>query len=174
MSVHIIIDGYNLIRQSPALSRVDREDIEAGRDMLLRDLAAYRRIKRHPITVVFDGGNAPPFSRDRDRVGGIEIRYSRRGELADTVIMRMAAREREKALVVSSDREVVAFAAARGCATLGSRDFEEKMQLAAHMELKGGEETKDAGRGRGSTRKKGPRRRLPKKKRRNLKRVAKL
>ena len=174
MSVHIIIDGYNLIRQSPTLSRLDRQDIEAGRETLVTHLAAYRKVKRHPVTVVFDGVNAPAFSRDRDRVRGIEVRYSRRGELADTVIKRMAAREREKALVVSSDGEVVVFAAARGCATISSREFEEKMNMAAYMDLKGAEETEDTGRGRETTRKKGPRRRLPKKERRNRKRIAKL
>jgi predicted RNA-binding protein with PIN domain len=71
MSIHIIIDGYNLIRQSNSLSDLDRQDIQLGREALLDMLAAYQRIKRHMITVVFDGTNAPPFSQHENRVKGI-------------------------------------------------------------------------------------------------------
>ncbi len=66
-------------------------------------LAAYRKIKPHRITVVFDGHHSPAFSQQRARKKGIAIRFSRRGESADDLIKRMASKEREKALVVSSD-----------------------------------------------------------------------
>ena len=48
MGLHLIIDGYNLIRQSAELSRIDRQDITAGRDALLGHLAGYRRLKTPP------------------------------------------------------------------------------------------------------------------------------
>ena len=83
MSIHIIIDGYNLIRQSTALSRLDQQDIMLGRDALVDMLAAYRKIKPHRITVVFDGRHSPAFSQKRDQKKGIAIRFSRRGESAD-------------------------------------------------------------------------------------------
>ncbi|MGD8471493.1 MAG: NYN domain-containing protein, partial [Desulfobacteraceae bacterium] len=106
MSIHIIIDGYNLIRQSTALSNLDQQDIMLGRDALIDMLAAYRKMKPHRITVVFDGRQSPVFSPQRNRQRGISIWFSRSGESADEVIKRMANRDREKALVVSSDREV--------------------------------------------------------------------
>ena len=34
MSVHILIDGYNLIRQSPTLSAMDHCSLEEGRELL--------------------------------------------------------------------------------------------------------------------------------------------
>ena len=68
MAIHIIIDGYNLIRQSPTLSRLDRQDIASGREALVARLAAYRKLKPHRITVVFDGAQAPAFAAARDRV----------------------------------------------------------------------------------------------------------
>ncbi len=83
MSIHIIIDGYNLIRQSDSLYTLDRRDIQLGRKSLLDTLAAYKRIKRHKITVVFDGANAPYFSQRKDQMKGIEIKFSRGGESAD-------------------------------------------------------------------------------------------
>ena len=110
MPLHIIVDGYNLIRNSAALKMLDRQDIQLGREALVEMLAAYKKVKHHKITVVFDGADAPIFSQSHDRVKGITVRFSRAGETADDLIKRMAAHDREKALIVSSDREIAAAA----------------------------------------------------------------
>jgi hypothetical protein len=173
MSIHIIIDGYNLIRQSSSFSDLDRQDIQLGREALLDSLAAYQRIKHHKITVVFDGTNAPTFSQNKYRVKGISVKFSRKGELADSVIKRMVSREREKALVVSSDMDVVNFAATKGAATIRSSDFEEKITMAAYMDIKGIEREGD-GEWVPTTKKKGPSKRLSKRKRRDRIKIRKL
>lgn len=173
MSVHIIIDGYNLIRQSNRLSDLDRQELQLGREALLDTLAAYKRKAPHRITVVFDGIRAPEYIDHRERIQGIDVTYSSRGESADTVIMRMAARKREKALVVSSDREIIQSVSARGAATISSPEFEHKITEALYgdMDLANTEENTGWV---PTTRKKGPRRRLSKKNRRNLKKINKL
>ena len=173
MSIHIIIDGYNLIRQSSSFSDLDRQDIQLGREALLDSLAAYQRIKHHKITVVFDGANAPTFSRNKYRVKGISVKFSHKGELADSVIKRMVSREREKALVVSSDMDVVNFAATKGAATIRSSDFEEKITMAAYMDIKGIEREGEDG-WIPTTKKKGPSKRLSKRKRRDRIKTRKL
>ena len=150
MSIHIIIDGYNLIRQSNTLSMIDRQDIQLGREALIDTLIAYQKIKRHMITVVFDGTNAPSFSQRKNRVQGITVKFSRSGEVADAVIKRMVSREKEKALVVSSDLEIVNFATAKGAATISSAVFEEKISQALFMENKGVESKEDRGWVRGT------------------------
>ena len=173
MPIHIIIDGYNLIRQSPDLSRLDRHDLQAGREALIDLLARYKKIKAHKITVVFDGTRAPGFSLERDRHKGIAVVFSRRGETADSVIKNMAAREREGVLVVSSDRDVTAVAQSRGAAIIESPAFEQKLMLVAYLETKGLDEEPDTG-WQPTTRKKGPRRRLSKKARRSKAKIRKL
>jgi predicted RNA-binding protein with PIN domain len=173
MSIHLIIDGYNLIRQSHELSSLDRRNLELGREALLDRLAIYKRLKRHKITVVFDGTNASDITQQKDRVKGVEIRFSREGESADTVIKRMAATERERALVVSSDRDVVNYAASRGAATVSSPVFEEKVAMAATINHKGAD-SDDEGGWIPTTKKKGPRRRQSKKDRRSRVKIRKL
>jgi predicted RNA-binding protein with PIN domain len=173
MAIHIIIDGYNLIRQSPTLRMLDRRDLEMGRDALLRRLAAYRKLRPHRITVIFDGADAPLPTGDRDRVSGIEVRFSRGGESADAVIRRMAAREKERALVVSSDRGVVDFAAGRGAAVIESPAFEERIEMAVFADQKGAEDPPAEG-WSATTRKKGPRKRAPKRQRKNRRKLRKL
>jgi len=173
LPIHIIIDGYNLIRQSTELSRLDRHELQSGREALIDLLASYKKIKAHKITVVFDGTGAPGFSRNRDRIKGIAVIFSHRGETADNVIKKMAASEKEGALVVSSDRAVTSFAQSRGSAIIDSISFEQKLMLAGYLEAKGLDEEPDSG-WKPTTRKKGPRRRLSKKARRSKAKINKL
>jgi predicted RNA-binding protein with PIN domain len=173
MSVHIIIDGYNLIRQSSRFAALDRRDLQEGREALIAALSAYRKLRPHPITVVFDAALAIDGGMRRDRQGGVEIRFSGYGESADSLIRRMAAVERERALVVSSDRAVADGAAACGAAVIDAPAFEQRLDMALAM---AGDEG-PAGASSGwvpTTRKKGPSRRLPKRKRRNSARLDKL
>lgn len=174
MSLHIIIDGYNLIRRSNNLSSFDHMDIQTGREALIDTLVSYNRLKHHDITVVFDGINAPLFSQNNDKIKGIHIRFSHNGESADSVIKRMAAEEREKALIVSSDMDIVKFSATQGAATISSSKFEEKMILASYMDVKGTDIESDYSGWVPTTKKKGPSKRRSKRERKNRLRIRKL
>jgi len=173
MSIHIIIDGYNLIRQSKRLSILDLQDIQLGRDTLVDMLAAYKKVKSHRITVVFDGTTAPLFSQQRNRHKGISIIFSHEGESADTVIKKMARKERQRALVVSSDQDIVQSTAASGAATVSAHDFENKLTMS--MDMDGLQFDRDDYNGwRPTTKKKGPGRRLSKRQRKNSAKILKL
>ncbi|MDO9515826.1 MAG: NYN domain-containing protein [Syntrophales bacterium] len=126
--MHIIIDGYNLIRQSDSLRRLERLSLERGRGELIRRVAGYRRLRGHKMTVVFDGWMTGPAEEERLREDGVHIVYSGRGETADEVIKRMARAERgSEIIVVSSDREVADSAVKAGGVAISSPEFEERM-----------------------------------------------
>ena len=173
MSIHIIVDGYNLIRQSKSLRHLDQQSLELGRDALIASLAEYKRLKPHKITVVFDGPHAPYPAPSKDQVKGIRILFSRGSQSADGVIIGMARAEREKALVVSSDREVVRSAETFGAATINVESFENKIALAVEMREFSADRDDPEG-WKPTTKKKGPRRRLSKRKRRNRNKIKKL
>jgi predicted RNA-binding protein with PIN domain len=173
MPIHVIIDGYNLIRQSHILSELDRLDLQKGREALVDRLASYKRNKLHKITIVFDGANALSFSQTRDYIKGIGVMFSRGGESADTVIKRMAQSEREKALVVSSDMDVVKVAESYGAATISSPEFEEKLSISEYKYAKGTHDEAESS-WIPTTKKKGPSRRLSKRLRRNRLKIRKL
>lgn len=122
--MNILIDGYNLIRQSVELRRFERQSLEAGRKALIAWLSEYKSRKDHRITVVFDGWVSGPVQEERDYSSGIHIIYSPRGIKADDVLKRITASTDEEILVVSSDREITSYAARRGKATLSSLEFE--------------------------------------------------
>ncbi|HET6488208.1 MAG TPA: NYN domain-containing protein [Syntrophales bacterium] len=126
--MHIIVDGYNLIRQSDVLRLHERQGLEAGRRALVHLLAGYRKTRGHRITVVFDGWLGGPPQEERDREGGIEIIYSRRGEKADEVIKRLARQRTDETMVVTADRPVMDAAIRAGATAILSREFEARIR----------------------------------------------
>ena len=172
MALHLIIDGYNLIRQSPWLSLLDARDLEEGREALLRTLADYRQSRpQHKITVVFDGWQGGGLRESRDVRRGVGVVYSRRGERADEVIKRLLAREGRRAVMVSSDRELQDFADRKGATWVAAGEFEAQYLSPAEANLAGEEEDTATPR-RGA--KKGPARRLKKSLRQKRQRLRKL
>ncbi|MFO8112737.1 MAG: NYN domain-containing protein [Desulfosalsimonadaceae bacterium] len=175
MSLHVIIDGYNFIRQSEALRDFERQALEFGREALVERLVEYRRIKRHKITLVFDGSQKYFFPDANTSWKGVGIKFSRHGETADALIKKMARREKEKAVIVSNDRDIGRFAEANGATVLESGTFEEKLWMAEMMGSEESASESEPDRHRGNlTKKKGPAKKLPKKTRRAQKKTGKL
>ncbi len=174
MALHILIDGYNLIRQSPALSAKEYISTQEGRDALLELLAQYKKIKSHKITVVFDAAYGNSFAENKTRERGITIIFSRKGELADDVIKRIAAKERERAIVVTSDQDIVSFALRYGAATIDSREFEARLSMASYAAVKGDDAQGEERGWSKTTKKKGPARRPPKHRRKSRQKIGKL
>jgi predicted RNA-binding protein with PIN domain len=172
--IQLIVDGYNLIRQSPSLREVESRDLQMGREALINHLASYKRIRGHEITVVFDGWQAGSLTEKQQRQQGILVVYSRRHERADEVIKRMAKKWGQAAMVVTSDREVANFAEMVGATAVSSEEFEGKMGVAVVMEEKGVDGEEEGEVERKGTKKKGPGRRLSKRRRRAIERLKKL
>jgi predicted RNA-binding protein with PIN domain len=175
MSLHLIIDGYNLIRRSPSLSALDRQDLETGRAELIQRLATYRKLRPVPITVIFDGWNQMSLSESRTTERGIRVVFSKRGQKADELVIASARDMGEKAVVVTSDRQVQLEAQRHHATVISSEEFEIKMEMATYAVQKGiaSEDPSDRTETEG-TRKKGPSRRLPKAVRKAKRRIAKL
>jgi uncharacterized protein len=173
--MHIIIDGYNLIRQSDSLRRCERQSLQAGRQALINNLINYQREKGHKITVVFDGWENGEVMEERDQQGNINIIYSRRGEKADEVIKRIANNSAEEIFVVSSDREIVSYVVRRGKTSLSSIEFEMLMHKSIsessniHSYSPEDDDKNDR-----KSKKKGPARRLPRAERHAQTKIKKL
>lgn len=175
MPLHVIIDGYNFIRQSEGLRALERQALEFGREALVEQLVAYRQAKRHKITLVFDGSQKHFFPDASTSWKGVGIKFSRHGETADALIKKMALREKEKAVVVSNDRDIGRFAEAQGATVLASGKFEEKLRMAEMTGQEMPASEREPARYRGKhTKKKGPAKKLPKKARRAQKKTGKL
>ena len=174
--MRIIIDGYNLIRQSDFFRRYEKQSLEEGRRSLISHLAEYKNKKGHNITVVFDGWESGAPQEERNREKNISVIYSRRGEKADEVIKRLADASAEETVIVSSDREIASYVSRRGKTVLTSGEFEMLMGKAIIEQpmsmLADNKETDDEPDSR--TGKKGPAKRLPRARRHKQAKIKKL
>ena len=120
MSLHYIIDGYNVIKQVTFLSGKKLRD---GREGLVRFIEQYRPqgSRRNQVTIVFDGRAevlSPEMKTD------IRIIFSRNEE-ADDVIKRMMEKAANpgQCIVVSDDKAVVFFCRSVGAKGQSVKDF---------------------------------------------------
>ena len=158
----IAIDGYNFIKQSPELQRLEQVELQKAREGLIEQLRRYKRLKGHSIIVVFDGRQEGPLAGHRERSGGIDVIFSKPGEKADDVLKRVSAEKRGGIMVVTSDRDVAYFAEKKGATVIDVPDFAERMEMARYYDLKGsGQEPPESARLIAPA-KKGPSHRLPK------------
>jgi predicted RNA-binding protein with PIN domain len=115
----IVIDGYNLIGSESGLSGA----LEHKRNWLIKQLVRYQEIKKFNLTVVFDGWRSGQAHEAAERVGGIAVVYSRLGEKADAVIVRMARFQSSGAGVVTFNREIRSAVEKLGAVTVSAAEF---------------------------------------------------
>jgi predicted RNA-binding protein with PIN domain len=122
--MEIIIDGYNVIGSDTGLTG----NLEHRRNLLVQHLASYRKNKGHDITVVFDGWRSGSIDEVQQKRDGICIVYSRLGEKADSVIVRLARKQGAGCVVVTSDREIRSAIERFGAAALYAGEFGEMLR----------------------------------------------
>ncbi len=132
----IAIDGYNFIKHSPGLRKLEQISLQKAREGLIDQLARYKRQKGHTIMVVFDGDQKESIMGNRDRSQGIEIVFSKRGEQADDVLKRLSGAKREGILIVTSDLAVARFAEKKGSMAIPVSDFAQKIDRAQPVPFK--------------------------------------
>ena len=130
---NILIDGYNLIG-------IAHRDFEKARQDIILQLDQYAGLKRHSITVVFDGWKNGQAAETKMRRGNVTVIYSSLGERADSVIKNMLSSATKPWIVVSSDREIYEFARKKYLVALKSDEFAGKLASALAAGGKGKEE----------------------------------
>ena len=90
--VRILVDGYSLLHNWPALAPGKPRHSEAARDELIRWLTLYRDAIGTPITVFFDGKGGRNGTPAALSTPEMEVLYSSSGQTADDMIERAAHR----------------------------------------------------------------------------------
>ncbi|MBP6016703.1 MAG: NYN domain-containing protein [Candidatus Promineofilum sp.] len=119
--MNYLIDGHNVIAQTPGLSLADPDD-EAKLVHLLRRWTAADA--RRQVTVIFDGG-LPAGEAKHLSGGGVKAVFAPNNSTADAVLIRRieAVGNPPEFVVVSSDGVVRAAAARRRIAVQRSEEF---------------------------------------------------
>jgi len=120
-----IVDGNNVMGQTPGWHR----DKSRSRRALLERLAAFARLKKARVTVVFDGGpdSAVP---EGSAFRGVKVLYAARGSDADTRIERLVETSNDPRglTVVTSDRHLAFLVRSLGAAVIRSGEFRKQAE----------------------------------------------
>lgn len=132
----ILVDGYNVIKNTPSLAAIERGSLDAGRQALIKRLVALYRHTPHRLVIVFDGDGPAESSQPVAGYARGKVVFSRRGEKADQVIIRLAAEasaDHCEAVVFSDDLEVRLGAERHGAQTARVDDARRRMDEAPRL-----------------------------------------
>lgn|ERR1700733_1406122 len=114
--MHIIIDGYNVLKQKYGNEPLSLQTRRA----FIAMLGKYVEHKNHTIAVVFDGGDTVWPSQEKDH--GIIIWYAGIKHTADDIIKKML-QQKPHVLVVTDDADLKASAHKVGATVVGALEF---------------------------------------------------
>ncbi|HEU0026209.1 MAG TPA: NYN domain-containing protein [Ktedonobacterales bacterium] len=132
----VFVDGYNLILTAPALDLVSQRDMASARAALLQRVVSRYRHTPYDVVIVFDGDGTGETSQPIAGFTRGRVIFSRRGEKADDVIVRMAADVCDagrEAMVYSNDGEVRLGAIAGGATAARADDLRRDMAAAPRL-----------------------------------------
>lgn len=107
MTRWLVVDGYNVIHQTPPYADLAEDDLDAARAALVDDIAAFAAGEWRAV-VVFDGHGNPRSDGTPHEHSGVTVVFSPYGVDADAVIERYARTARDagdEARVVTSDAQ---------------------------------------------------------------------
>ena len=90
--VRILVDGYSLLHNWPALAPGSPRHSAAAREELVRKLTLYQDTAGIPVTIFFDGSGARSGTRPAAYTREVEVLFSHAGQTADQMIERAAHR----------------------------------------------------------------------------------
>lgn len=114
--MHIIVDGYNVLKQKYGNSHISLPNRRA----FIALLGKYVAHKKHTIAVVFDGGESAWLSQEKDH--GVIVIYAGAGHSADDVIKKMV-QQKPHVLVVTDDGDIKSATTKGGGAVIGALEF---------------------------------------------------
>ena len=121
----LIVDGYNVMRQTPPYAHIAELDLDSARLALVSDVAAFSH-GEFKTTIVFDGHNNPHSDGISHTVAGVTVIFSRHGVDADSVIeglSRSARESGEDVTVVTSDAQLQWTVLGGGVARMSAGEF---------------------------------------------------
>ncbi len=130
MGCVILVDGYNVIKKNLMFQQLETKNLALARDTLIRQLKNRYRQTSYQVIVVFDGnGLQEQVAHDEH----IRIIFSRHGQTADSVIIRLAAESREagrEVILYSDDEEVKYHVKEQGGTFLTTRQLAARLNAA--------------------------------------------
>ncbi|GAA0177958.1 NYN domain-containing protein [Clostridium sediminicola] len=122
---YIFIDGYNVINSWPELKNIKEFSFESGRESLVEMLQDYASYKGYKLVLVFDAHLVNGSLEKIEKLGNVDIVFTKEGETADSFIERYvdSIGRKSDVSVVTSDSLEQQLIFQRGAARMSSMEF---------------------------------------------------
>lgn len=130
---YLLVDGYNVLFAWFDLSNASNEDLDIARNYLVNRLSNYKEMRNCEIIIVFDAYKVKGNPGSQERIGNLDVVYTKEAETADSYIERTAkdkSRQNYSVKVATSDRleQIIIFGS--GAFRISADEFLKDIELA--------------------------------------------
>ncbi len=130
---YLLVDGYNVLFAWFDLNNATTEELDIARNYLVTRLSNYKEMRSCEIIVVFDAYKVKGNRGTCERIGNLDVVYTKEAETADSYIERTArdkSRQNYRVKVATSDRleQIIIFGS--GAYRISAEEFLKDIQLA--------------------------------------------
>jgi predicted RNA-binding protein with PIN domain len=122
---YLLVDGYNVIFSWDKLRKLSNDNIDGARNTLINILCNYQGYKKCEVIVVFDAYKVKGATREVEKVGNVNIVYTKEAETADMYIEKVSHRlaKNNRVRVVTSDALEQLIILGGGALRVSAREF---------------------------------------------------
>ncbi len=130
---YLLVDGYNILFAWFDLNNASPEDLDIARNYLITRLSNYKEMRNCEIIIVFDAYKVKGGLGNQERIGNLDVVYTKEAETADSYIERTArdkSRQNYSVKVATSDRleQIIIFGS--GAFRISAEEFLKDIELA--------------------------------------------
>jgi len=131
MADYLVVDGYNIVNSWDVLKKLKEENLEHARDKLLQYMAEYQSFQGEKVIIVFDAHLVKGGLEVRENSMGLEVIYTKEGEIADLLIESLVqglVKDHNQVTVATSDGVEQRIILGQGAYRLSARELWERIQ----------------------------------------------
>lgn len=128
---YLLVDGYNIIFAWDELNKMAKDNLDLARNTLINILCNYQGFRQCNLILVFDAYKVKGNHREVEKIGGINVVYTKEAETADMYIEKTAHQlgRNNKVRVATSDNVEQLIILGNGGIRVSAADFHEEVKL---------------------------------------------
>ncbi|MDD6023499.1 MAG: NYN domain-containing protein, partial [Oscillospiraceae bacterium] len=132
---YLLVDGYNIIFAWDDLKELAKERLELARDTLIDRMVNYQGVRQCELILVFDAYRVKGGTGSVQKVGGINVVYTKEAETADMYIERVTHQigKGKKVRVATSDGLVQMIILGHGALRIPASSFQQEVREAEQI-----------------------------------------